>query len=368
MVGKMTLDKITPDDERITHHSVDLNGRQYRKFDYTDELTPFRYHQDASLTAYQDYVEASPPASDIKGTIILVHGFPDLWLAWRYQIPTLLSLNLRVIAIDCIGYGATSAPPDISEYTFKRTANDIAALAAHLNSPQIILGGHDWGGLVVYRTAQWHPDLVTHVFSVCTPFMPISKRFVPLDQVVQALLPQFGYQLHFAGPEVEGAIQSEADIRQFLQGMYGGRTAGGEPFFRPETGLDLSQLGKIGMTPLLDEAEMAYYSQQYARNGVHGPTNWYRTRQLNFEDELELEQKTVSQPTLFVQALDDNVLTPEMSVGMEKYIPTLTRREVKASHWALWQAATEVNAFIKEWMETEVFATARGKGHGASQL
>ena len=35
------------------------------------------------------------------------HGFPDLAVGWRYQIPILLQLEFRVIAVDCLGYGET---------------------------------------------------------------------------------------------------------------------------------------------------------------------------------------------------------------------------------------------------------------------
>lgn len=64
--------------------------------------------------------------------------------------------------------------------------------------------------------------------------------------------------------------------------------------------------------------------------------------------------KTVTQPVLFIQGKYDAVLKPSMSVGMEKYIPKLTRAEVKAGHWALWQKAADVNALVKAWLETEV--------------
>lgn len=38
---------------------------------------------------------------------VQIHGFPDLSMGWRYQIPTLLNLGLRVVAPDCMGYGRT---------------------------------------------------------------------------------------------------------------------------------------------------------------------------------------------------------------------------------------------------------------------
>lgn len=157
-----------------------------------------------------------------------------------------------------IGYGGTDAPrvppESIHLYGFKSISDDLAALAKHLEAPQIILGGHDWGGAVVYRFAQWYPHLVTHVFSVCTPFFPASKTFVPVEDRVRSVLPQFGYQLQFAGPAVEDAIKSDSDLEQFLRGVYGGPTSDGKPLLVPESGVDLSAIGHIGKSPLLDDA------------------------------------------------------------------------------------------------------------------
>jgi soluble epoxide hydrolase/lipid-phosphate phosphatase len=42
-----------------------------------------------------------------------------------------------------MGYGGTDAPESPSFYTYKRAADDIAALAKKLGLSSIILGGHD---------------------------------------------------------------------------------------------------------------------------------------------------------------------------------------------------------------------------------
>lgn len=143
-------------------------------------------------------------------------------------------------------------PNPITLYTFKRAAADIAALATILNAPQIILGGHDWGGMIAYRTAVYHPSLVSHVFSIVTPYAPPSSSFHSLEELVKSVTPQFGYQLHFAGPEVEARIQGRETVRQFLMGIYGGQTPDGF-MFSPEKGVDFDVLPRVGMPGLLDE-------------------------------------------------------------------------------------------------------------------
>lgn len=143
-------------------------------------------------------------------------------------------------------------PADLRLYSIKRAADDISELARQLKAPSIILGGHDWGGFVVYRTAQWYPELVTHVFSVCTPYAPPTDRFISASELADGPLPQFRYQIQLAGPEVEANIRTRDEIRQFLKGLYGGKSEHGRPCFRPESGVDFEELKTAGASPLLD--------------------------------------------------------------------------------------------------------------------
>lgn len=108
------------------------------------------------------------------------------------------------------------------------------------------------GGAIVYRAAMWYPNLVSYVFSICTPYWPPSKKYISHEDVVKKL-PNFGYQLHLAGPEVERAIKTREQIRAFLNGVYGGRTPNGEAFFAEEKGMLLENLWKVGRSPLLND-------------------------------------------------------------------------------------------------------------------
>ncbi|KAI4843662.1 hypothetical protein E4T44_06620 [Aureobasidium sp. EXF-8845] len=265
----MPVDKITIDDDRVSHREAVLNGQTYH------------------------YIHGVPKHGRFKATVFLIHGWPDLSYGWRYQIPFLIQQNMRVIVPDMMGYGRTDAPrsppADLRLYSIKRAADDISELAKQLGAPQIILGGHDWGGFVVYRTAQWYPELVTHVFSVCTPYAAPSKHFISLTDMVKGPLPQFGYQMQLAGPELEANVKSHDQVRNFLKALYGGRSEQGKPCFRPETGIDLEALETIGIAPSLGGEDLEYYTEEYMRHGLHGPLNWYRTRRINFEDDLKHE-------------------------------------------------------------------------------
>ncbi|KAB8648464.1 hypothetical protein FH972_026122 [Carpinus fangiana] len=203
----------------------------------------------------------------------------------------LLDLGLQVVAPDLMGFGGTDAPhvqPDsghLSTYSLKRASDDIAALASLLHVDRFILGGHDWGGAVVYRVALWHPERVTGIFSVCTPYNAPSKTFVSLDQVVQRA-PQFGYQKHLAGPEVEAEIKGKVQLRRFLNGMYGARTATKESLFDPKIGINFRVLPELGKSKLLTDEEMVYYVDEYDRHGMHGTLNWVSHRPLRLSPAL----------------------------------------------------------------------------------
>jgi pimeloyl-ACP methyl ester carboxylesterase len=165
----------------------------------------------------------------------------------------LVNLGLRVIAPDCLGYGRTDSPEDPTQYSHKRCAEDIKALAAHLGAPKIILGGHDWGAALVYRVALWHPDLVTHVFTVCVPYARPQAQDVALEDLVRTAAPHFAYQLQFASGDLEKVVRSKDEIRQFLIALYGGRTEKGEFGFDAEKGVLLDRVARLKPSRLLSE-------------------------------------------------------------------------------------------------------------------
>lgn len=140
-----------------------------------------------------DYLFAEPKSASIRATVFLIHGWPDLSFGWRYQIPALVKLGLRVVAPDMMGYGGTDAP-QVSEdklepYSMKRASDDIAELARQLGVDRIIIGGHDWGGFVVYRCALWHPELISHGMSISYALSGIrANKMERNDCVCQAIL------------------------------------------------------------------------------------------------------------------------------------------------------------------------------------
>lgn len=338
-----TIDKLTPTDPRVQHHT------------YTIPASPHN-------TTYH-YLLADPPAgTPTRGTALLVHGFPDLSFGWRYQVPQLIAQGLRVVVPDLPGYGRTDAPADVAAYSYKRVVDDLLALVRHVQGKaegeaveKIVLGGHDWGGAVVWRFALWYPEALSCVFSVCTPFWTVSEKFYTKEQVVQ-MLPSFGYQVQFEGTEVEEAVVGREKIRALLSVTYGAQREDKQPVFTVAKGvqLDLLEPEKIGESPLVSREEIDFYADEYVKNGMRGPLCWYKTNKVNFDEErplLEQGRTKVTVPALMVVATRDAALPPAMSASMNESCTDLVKKEVNATHWALWETAADTNKHISEFLE-----------------
>jgi pimeloyl-ACP methyl ester carboxylesterase len=181
------------------------------------------------------------------------------------------------------------------------------------------------------------------------------ESYVSKEQLVTRV-PNFGYQLQFAGPEVEEKAVGRDGIRGFLSVLYGARGKGGEQLFNPANGVKLDSVvaGEVGESPLLSKEEMDFYASEYERNGLRGPLNWYRTWEVNYEEERKLveeKRNRVTVPALMVMASRDVALPPAMAAAMDQYCDDLVKREVNASHWALWETPAETNQHIGEFLD-----------------
>ena len=104
------------------------------------------------------YIEAG------KGPLlVLLHGWPQTWLAWR-GVMAELSENHRVVAPDLRGTGLSEITK--SGYDKKTIATDIKALITHLGESSAIVVGHDMGGKAAYVMAHLYPDTVSKLVLV----------------------------------------------------------------------------------------------------------------------------------------------------------------------------------------------------------
>lgn len=285
--------------------------------------------------------------------VCLCHGFPESWFSWKHQIPALAQAGFRVLAVDLKGYGESSAPPEIEEYSLEVLCKDMVTFLDKLGILQAVFIGHDWGGMLVWSMALFYPERVRAVASLNTPFMPADPN-VHLMEKIKAN-PVFEYQLYFQEPGVAEAELEENLDRTFksilrahdevLPIMYNIRKVGG-------------LLGKAPKEPslskLLSEEDIQYYVQQFKKSGFRGPLNWYRNIDRNWKWGCKGKGRKILIPALMVTAEKDVVLAPAMSKHMEDWIPHLKRGHIKdCGHFTQIEKPTEVNRILIQWLETD---------------
>ena len=134
----------------------------------------------------------------VDGTpVVLVHGWPDIGLTWRRQLPALAAAGCRALAIDLLGFGGSSCPSQVEFYTFKSFVGYLRALLRFFNAPRAVFVGHDWGGTIVWQMALHAPECCLGVATLCTPFRPPTKTFAS-NEMIAAKMPYFQYQVYFA--------------------------------------------------------------------------------------------------------------------------------------------------------------------------
>lgn len=109
--------------------------------------------QDVSLHVVQVGDPHGPP-------VLMLHGFPEFWWAWRQQLVDLASLNFRAIAPDQRGYNASDKPDAVDAYSLDVLRADVVGLIDALGYEDVFLVGHDWGATVAWQVAIHHPERV----------------------------------------------------------------------------------------------------------------------------------------------------------------------------------------------------------------
>ncbi|KAB1256123.1 Bifunctional epoxide hydrolase 2 [Camelus dromedarius] len=285
--------------------------------------------------------------------VCLCHGFPESWFSWRYQIPALAQAGFRVLAVDMKGYGESSSPAEIEEYSMEVLCKDMATFLDKLGISQAVFIGHDWGGALVWNMALFYPERVRAVASLNTPFRPANPKLSVMELIKAN--PVYDYQLYFQEPGV-----AEAELEQNLNRTF-------RSFFRThdETFLTVNKVREVGglfmntpeepsLSRMVTEGDIQFYVQQFKKSGFRGPLNWYRNMERNWQWGCKALGRKILIPALMVTAEKDFVLVPELSKHMEDWIPHLKRGHINdCGHWTQTEKPTELNRILIEWLETD---------------
>jgi haloalkane dehalogenase len=119
------------------------------------------------------YREARPDGWDVSGqTALFLHGYPTSSYLWRNVLPAVAAAGARAIAPDLPGFG--DSDPELPG-TWERQVENVDRFRRGLELDRVILGVHDWGGLIGLRWACDNPSAVSALVLTDTGFFPDGR-------------------------------------------------------------------------------------------------------------------------------------------------------------------------------------------------
>jgi pimeloyl-ACP methyl ester carboxylesterase len=183
---------------------------------------PWTHRHLAANGARFHVVEADLPATagSRAGSplVLLLHGFPEFWWAWRHQLPALAAAGYRTVAMDLRGYGGSDKPP--RGYDPVTLAGDVSRVVKALGERRAVLVGQGWGGYVGWATAALHPREVVGLCAVAAPhpleMLPMLLRGARSRRTGAALAHVLAMQAPFV-PERQLSRPSSTFVRDHLR-------------------------------------------------------------------------------------------------------------------------------------------------------
>ncbi len=171
------------------------------------------------------YLAAGPVDGPL---IIFAHGWPELSISWRHQLPALAALGFRTIAPDMRGYGRSSVYDQHSDYAQEHIVGDMIALLDSLGREKAVWVGHDWGSPVVWNVASHHPDRCHAVANLCVPYYTLERgldhtlTLVDRNVYPESEFPagQWDYQRYYEESFAEATAPMDANVHKFLKLLF----------------------------------------------------------------------------------------------------------------------------------------------------
>jgi pimeloyl-ACP methyl ester carboxylesterase len=327
--------------------------------------------------------------------LVFVHGWPELAVSWRHQLPAFAALGFRCVAPDMRGYGRSTVHPRHADYALEAIVADMLELLAALGRDRAVWIGHDWGSPVVWSIAAHHPGRCRAVASLCVPYVPDGFALPNLLPLVdrrtypEAECPfgQWDYMRFYEERFDKAVADFEADIQATVRALFraGNPAARGKPSRTATIRRDGGWFGGAGRAPevpmdpaVLTPADLAQYVAALTRNGFFGPDSWYMNHAANAAYASRApDGGRLSMPVLFLHGACDatcETVDSGLAAPMRRACADLTEAVVNSGHWMAQERPAEVNAALARWLATRVpdlwpgqggAPPARGGGGGA---
>ncbi|MBN8562252.1 MAG: alpha/beta hydrolase [Leptolyngbya sp. UWPOB_LEPTO1] len=264
--------------------------------------------------------------------VLLLHGFPEFWYSWRYQIPA-LAKHFKVVVPDLRGYNDSEKPK--SGYDLDTLSTDVRSLIERLGYARAHIVGHDWGGAIAWRLAQQFPNFIDRLALLSAPH---PQRFAKdllsnLDQLRRSW-----YVLAFQVPNLpEWLIQ--LNLREFVRNMFQEQAVRKGAFTQEQIQQYQAALQKPGA---LAAAVNSYRQLFLSGNWI----DWMRS------------PDPISVPTLVLWGDEDSILSPKLMDGIEQWIsaPFQFKLIPHCGHWIQQEAPQTVNRELLQFLRSPALA------------
>jgi pimeloyl-ACP methyl ester carboxylesterase len=258
--------------------------------------------------------------------VVLLHGFPEFWYSWRWQLPALAGAGFRVVAPDLRGYNESSKPRGVAAYAADLLARDVAQLIRGLGAERAVVVGHDWGGAVAWTFAMRCPELLQRLVILNVPH---PARFLRALRTPRQLRKSW-YMFFFQLPRLP-----EASVRRANFAMLR-RTFRHDPV-RPGAFSD-------------DDIER--YIAALARPGaLTAAINYYRALFRQDPRRMRAGFRPIEAPVLVIWGMQDRYLGAELAEPDARWAPNArVERLPDASHWVQVDRPERVNALLLDFL------------------
>ncbi|PSS04772.1 Lipid-phosphate phosphatase [Actinidia chinensis var. chinensis] len=279
-----------------------------------------------------------------ESVVMFLHGFPEIWYSWRYQMIALADAGYRAIAPDYRGYGLSDPPPEPEKASFADLISDLVAIVDALGIPKVFLIAKDFGARPAYFFALLHPERVSGVITLGVPFVP------PGPFTYDKYLPEGFYILRWREPGRAEADFGRLDAKTVVRNVYILFSKSELPIAgENQEIMDLVE----SSTPLpawFTEEDLEAYGELYTKSGFRTALQVpYRS----FEEKFNFPNMKVEAPALLIMGEKDYVLKfPGMedfvkSGQVKMFVPNLETTYVpEGSHFVQEQFPDQVNQLI----------------------
>ncbi|KAJ3682232.1 hypothetical protein LUZ60_014805 [Juncus effusus] len=202
---------------------------------------------------------------DELGTVMFLHGFPEIWYSWRHQMIAVAKAGYRAIAPDWRGYGLSDQPQDPQNAAWEDLIDDLLGILDAFSIPKVYFVGKDFGAFPAYQFAFLYPNRTCGVVSIGIPFAMPSPPF-SWDS-----LPEGFYVKRWKEPGRAEADFGRFDVKRVVRTIYILFSKSEIPIAQENQEiLDLADLS----TPLPDwftEEDLSVYASLYEKKGFTYP-------------------------------------------------------------------------------------------------